>query len=384
MLKNLTGLRFYAALMVFLTHFVLFKYTFNLQDGPVFVFFEGMGAIGVSLFFVLSGFILTINYAGPDAKPLNLKQFYLARFARVYPVFFLTLLLASPIELLSGHPQNFWSLFIPNLFMVHCFYEGACGAINPPAWSISNEFFFYLIFPFCAILFLRQKAWAFPLVFLGCIALVFAIQHFLPGTYWAHTTFPLNRVGEFLCGMLTGHIYGRVGGIIVWEGLAARPWMKPLLYGTLAFFLGLMLAEPFFLNAGVFYLFFMIPGSLIILLLALADKTSLSIPMLSAPLVVLGGEISYSFYMVHQIIMRYVRHGLFVVFDVDLRQFQTWQLLLMGLFWLALALGSAYLMYRYVETPCRNFLRSKLSGGIRKPQYKPAPDFFPQPGTQPT
>jgi peptidoglycan/LPS O-acetylase OafA/YrhL len=384
MLKNLTGLRFYAALMVFLTHFALFKYTFNLQDGPVFELFEGMGAIGVSLFFVLSGFILFINYAGPSAKPLNLKQFYLARFARVYPVFLFTLLLASPIELLSGHPQNFWSLFIPNLFMVHCFYEGPCGAINPPAWSISNEFFFYLIFPFCAVLFLRQKAWVFPLVLLGCIALVLGIQHFLPGTYWAHTTFPLNRACEFLCGMLTGHIYGRVGSSPLWEGLAARPWMKPLLYGTLACLLGLMLAEPYILNSSLFYLFFMIPGSLVILLLALADKTSLSIPWLSAPLVVLGGEISYSFYMVHQIIMRYVRHGFFAVFHLDLRHFQTWELLLMGLFWLSLALGSAYLMYRYVETPCRKFLRSKFPGGSHNPQAKTHSALFSKPGTQPT
>ncbi|HMN15902.1 MAG TPA: acyltransferase family protein, partial [Bellilinea sp.] len=74
----LTGIRFIAAFGVFVAHFGHFDF----------------GAQGVSLFFVLSGFILTKVYT---EKPWTPGQFYWARFARIYPAYFISLAFALPV-----------------------------------------------------------------------------------------------------------------------------------------------------------------------------------------------------------------------------------------------------------------------------------------------
>ncbi len=122
-----------------------------------FAFFQG-----VSFFFVLSGFILTIVY--PTLPKHQIKQFYLARFARIWPahiaalIFFLMLLhnklpatisqliiLITNITLIQG--------WIPDIDYYFSF--------NAPSWSISTEAFFYLCFP---LLILRwRQTWPYKL-----------------------------------------------------------------------------------------------------------------------------------------------------------------------------------------------------------------------------
>src|SRR5579885_1934252 len=101
MINSLTGLRFYAALLVFFSHFYIFSYFLNLQSGIWYEILQQIGWLGVSLFFVLSGFVLYVNYLTPEKQKKNCWDFYTARFARIYPVFILTTLVAIPIELFS-------------------------------------------------------------------------------------------------------------------------------------------------------------------------------------------------------------------------------------------------------------------------------------------
>ena len=92
-LRSLTGLRFIAALQVLVFHCT----SWESWGTPPFVrSIAGAGYVAVSLFFVLSGFILTYAHAGKGARPLDRKQFYLNRFARIYPAYAFALGLVGP------------------------------------------------------------------------------------------------------------------------------------------------------------------------------------------------------------------------------------------------------------------------------------------------
>ena len=88
-LLGLTGIRFYASLLVYLSHVVIIPGMEALSQS---LLLFNAGVVGVSFFFVLSGFILTYNYApvfSEGVSASSYKQFVLDRLARIYPVHFL-------------------------------------------------------------------------------------------------------------------------------------------------------------------------------------------------------------------------------------------------------------------------------------------------------
>src|SRR5216110_3461973 len=108
-LLGLTGIRFYAALLVYLYHVVL---TIPGMDavGDRTLFF-GAAEVGVSFFFLLSGFILTYNYADVFRDGISVagyKRFVWDRLTKIYPVHFLALLIALPISILSPNLPLDW------------------------------------------------------------------------------------------------------------------------------------------------------------------------------------------------------------------------------------------------------------------------------------
>src|SRR6266853_1107259 len=89
-LPALTSLRFFAAFHVVIFHFQAMQ----IFIGPAwFQKLSSIGYVGVSFFFVLSGFILVYTYAGRDTPA---RDFWRARFARIYPAFAFSLLLTGP------------------------------------------------------------------------------------------------------------------------------------------------------------------------------------------------------------------------------------------------------------------------------------------------
>src|SRR3954463_14806255 len=97
-LPAVTGLRFVAAMHVYLTHSEL-----PLSGAAALILVHGGSA--VSFFFVLSGFILAFNYAGERGR-IDRSKFWVARFARIYPVYLLAIVVALPKwigDLPAGH-----------------------------------------------------------------------------------------------------------------------------------------------------------------------------------------------------------------------------------------------------------------------------------------
>lgn len=157
-IKPLTAMRFFAALWV-----VAFHYTPSLGLGmPALI---GKGYLGVELFFVLSGFILSHVYmASYGEGRFNYAQFLWARLARIYPVHIATLLglgaliaAASLAGLEAGDHVVVWASIPAQLTLTQAWGLGPQGGWNHPSWSISAEWFAYLAFPAFAALFWRLR-----------------------------------------------------------------------------------------------------------------------------------------------------------------------------------------------------------------------------------
>src|ERR1700730_4836981 len=198
-LPALTSIRFFAALAVVLSHFT----ALGLLSTPVrWIQFIDGGRPAVSLFFVLSGFILTLTYRDALGNG-GIKRFYVARFARIYPALALSAALAMPVTiyLLStddGSLMHQWyalkhkdylalgvSLFCQLLLLTARF---PCASINQPwngpTWSLSCEALFYSLFPLLLSKIARCRI---RTILIGCIGLwmcqgiwILVAEHVLP------------------------------------------------------------------------------------------------------------------------------------------------------------------------------------------------------------
>src|SRR6516165_5216799 len=164
-IRPLTGIRGFAALLVLLTHFS----TLWVQLMPSLHWIDrlsGKGFIGVDLFFILSGFILSYVYFEPQKPRMGFceyRSFIWHRFIRVWPVHFATLILLLGLVLgsksfhLSLTGKYAWTALPFQLTMTHAWplmpvdqYADPVAAFswNYPSWSISAEWFAYLlVFP---------------------------------------------------------------------------------------------------------------------------------------------------------------------------------------------------------------------------------------------
>jgi peptidoglycan/LPS O-acetylase OafA/YrhL len=147
----LTSLRFFAAFLVVLYHTA----PGALRKNP-YVPIENLVAIGlisVSFFFTLSGYILAVVYLQSGAV-IDTRRFWLARFARIYPLFFVSLLLDLPNLFLFRVTKYGWkaaalmtgATLTGNALMLQAWIQ-KLNTLNLPVWSLSVETLFYLLFP---------------------------------------------------------------------------------------------------------------------------------------------------------------------------------------------------------------------------------------------
>ena len=156
-LKALTSLRFFAAIWVVGYHY------WPYLTGAARPMWQEKGYLGVELFFVLSGFILSHVYLQAHGeKRLNYSSFLWARLSRVYPLHLATLVglgalgvAAMALGLNAGDKLLVWQSLPAQLLLVQAWGLGQHGGWNHPAWSISAEWFAYLSFPVFA-----TAAWA--------------------------------------------------------------------------------------------------------------------------------------------------------------------------------------------------------------------------------
>src|ERR1700741_2594221 len=144
----LTGLRCFAAINIVLFHFS------NPNWFGILAPVVNAGYASVSFFILLSGYVLGYNYAArARAGQLDIRRFYEARFTRLYPIYLLSLILAwrmIPQEYASHTHAMFWTGMVLTPLLLQGWIPEIATFGNTPAWTMSAESFYYLIFPWMA------------------------------------------------------------------------------------------------------------------------------------------------------------------------------------------------------------------------------------------
>jgi peptidoglycan/LPS O-acetylase OafA/YrhL len=339
---------------------------------PAFV--SNMGTLAVSWFFVLSGFIIAYNY--PELSTNKQRgDFLILRVARLWPVHCVVLTVAVSFLYITKNGYLLrhadWLFFHYTLTQTWTMNADIANGYNGPSWSVSTELFFY----FAYIGMLAPQRWfrIFVVVIPIAIGVALPIAHgcFLPSDNPASTAgsphcnllvfqFPPARLIEFASGVM---IYRMNLRVPQWIGLALAaavfgclippiPWIG---YDPLV----LAVEREIMLVAG--------GGALIA---SLVRDGWLSRLLSFRPLVI-GGEISYSIYITHQIVNLGV-----------LPHFQGLNLLLTFLLYIVITITCSAFLFYFVEAPVRDAVKSRLKKrtAMINARIKPAADMDPVTG----
>lgn len=287
-LKPLTAMRFFAAMWVVAYHFIP-----SLGIGMPAVI--GKGYLGVELFFVLSGFILSHVYMEAFGQGrFRYRDFLWARLARIYPVHLATLAglavlaaAAAAIGLNAGDQVIKWASLPAQLTLTQAWGLGLVGGWNHPSWSISAEWFAYVSFPLFALLVwpLRRRPWfaiVLTMALVVSLNLGFAFFAGFPLTRATTAWGALRIVPCFALGCATW---------LLWRSQVIstrRGAVSGALLSLLAIMVAVLIGAPDWVTTCLF-------GALI---LALASLASTGSRLLTAPLWVYLGEVSFAVYMV--------------------------------------------------------------------------------------
>ncbi|MFF3672574.1 acyltransferase family protein [Streptomyces sp. NPDC002120] len=378
-LPSLTGLRFFAALSVFFFHSSLTDSPIP-PNAPINPFadasiadgfstaFGKAGYLGVSFFFVLSGFVLAWA-----AKPgERVTAFLRRRLLKIFPNH--VVVFAAAMILFAGSAVTGVADWLPNLFLIHTWWPQPTVnlSVNPPSWSLGSELLFYMLFPALIVpirkLRGRTALWGWSAAMIaGMVALQLVATYFVPDTpkstitpisgmqFWFGYLLPAGRLFEFVLGILLARI--------VLAGL----WPRRVGFGVSLVLTVLgyaaALVAPF--QYG-FVVATIIPVAALIGATAGADVEGRTTFLRSRPMVWLG-EVSFGFYLVQGVTIFYLRSLLGEnTYGVPVA------LLVIAGFFAASLLGG-WLLYRFVEMPAmRRFGRARP----RTPSA-PAPDLAP-------
>jgi len=355
-LDQITFTRFIAALTV-----VFFHYGQNIFPANISFLFENItaGPIAVGYFYVLSGFIMAIAYYQPNADKrtsLSKKKYWVARFARIYPVYLLALLIivAAKYKTLTDD----WATLPLHLLLLQSWIPSYPITLNTPGWSLSVEAFFYFCFPFLLIWIYKQREKSliiFSIIF--WIATQFILLSLLNSEAYAPKTLlhdfiyynPIMHLNTFIMGLLCGVYFKKVGiqkfiknnsywlvlsFVFIFLLIWARPYIEDYLDYKIAYTNGLL--SPFFL----------------LFIVLLASNKGLIAKILCHPWLILLGEASYSLYILQKPI-----HGLYD--KVIVPRLQMTETVHFYIF-LILLIFVSVLSYLYLEKPARKKIRAKL------------------------
>ena len=356
-LNALTSLRFFAAAMIVFFHCRgLFGISEQLVDSVP-------RAQAMSFFFVLSGFILVYVYPSFD-RVSDIRRFWVARFARLWPVHFAAFLLL--VVLL--HKGLSWRALL-NLAMINSWipFTRCYMSYNWVSWAIATEFAFYLLFPF--LLYKWERTWFIKLLatgflLIGLIAFCNHLQipysskedwglslHALIGVH------PLGRLFEFVLGMVfalwwqkklsrnhIGRSLGTILELLIFTLVIVVIYFRTdLVYIVKKHYSWVGPAGIVWLSrSGIVCLFY----GFLVAVMAL-EKGVISW-LLASRLLVWLGQLSFSIYMVHQVLIRYY------IKKADFFSFVPDPVALVG--FCCTLLLVAFLMRTLIENPCRRTL----------------------------
>ncbi len=320
----------------------------------------------VSFFYLLSGYVLGMVYLR-DGKPVDAKRFFAARFARIYPLYLVMLVLDLP-EILLPEIQRFglatglfkmMKIFTGNALLLHAWVPERLLRMNSPSWSLCGEAFFYLCFPVMGVLLWKLRGvrlWTTAIaLYVGGQTLVWAVRPHL--SRQAILYLPVLHLSTFALGVLLARWQRlqqeRKGGEPV------RLWQVNLVLGLSA--AGVVLSV---LLLPVFHVALPYNNGLLAPVLAgfiwaiSARDTPLS-RLLSKDWLVALGNASYAIYLIHfPLLLLFMRLG--------------WATEGFYPVYLVLCVGLSLLSFYYFETPVRLWLVERFDSRSHETMVVPS------------
>jgi peptidoglycan/LPS O-acetylase OafA/YrhL len=384
-LRSLTGLRFFAAIYVVLFHHggALCSFGTSICNSISY------GYVSVSLFFVLSGFVLAYSYLDPEnIQSLKKKRFWIARFARIYPLYLLSLILsipsfASKFEYFSGSfiitLKGLFSAFL-SILLLQSWTPWTSTVFNTPTWAVSNESFFYLIFPFIAIPIARlsrQKLilsiallWVLallPSIYLANFFEVLNFNQFFGGTnfpsfsssrlwlpFFAYS--PWFHLPQFSIGVCAGVLFLKK------EERNYRSSFSAIVAITTIGYLSLLILSIFPRNSESHYLILnngLLAPLFCILICYLANRKSWISDILSLPKILMLGELSYGIYLFQNPLLSFMQRFYINLLKIDISA-PFFNLIFLCSYIFVLIVFSI-LATRTIENPMRKFIINKFN-----------------------
>lgn len=330
-LPGLNGIRAIAAILVVLSHVSLKTSQLGFPKN------EGikMAAYGVTMFFVLSGYLITTLLLKENDKTgkISLRKFYIRRIFRIWPIYYLIFIVALAWSLFNQKPVKADSIFFYSFLMANVpFVFGGTIAPIVQLWSVGVEEQFYLFWPW---LFRREKR--LPYLMLGIFILLLSLKivlRILENGQW----YSFVGVIEFQSMSL--------GGLAAWAIHKKRQFIQvlynPLLQLVCWFILLISVYQPihiFSIFDGELYAF------IFLVIIVNVSTNPKAIIKLDQPIMNWLGRISYGIYVYHMfaiiIVFNLVEHRLSTSFG---------SLLIVYLLVVATTLIVAHLSYQYFES----------------------------------
>jgi len=355
-LLSLTGIRFVAAFWVFGFHYSEhIAGTAHAVLGELF----NQAAAGVTFFFILSGVALTWSRHRDD----TVWKFYRRRVARIYPDYLVAWLLTIPVVIYEGSHFDLHAIGL-SFFLLQSWWPSTfvIQAWNGVAWTLSCEAFFYLLFPFIVgrIERLRRPLLLVPFLCLPTLALgIIGTARYQHGAapqtlVWLQTYFPPVRLCEFLVGIVLGVELqrGALPRIRLWvTGVVFVLAYVVLAWGKLSW-----LTDPVFIPVL----------ALVVASAAQRDVAGRGTLWSWHPLVLVG-ERSYAFYLVHELVIRVWAQANHQATISSTATSFLWFVTL-----LAIAATIGWTIFTYVEVPSERRLRGsptprlEIAGDLRQ------------------
>ena len=349
LIDSLTSLRFFAALGVFLHHLGVL----NNSSVPAFKVIGGYffnGYTGVTFFYILSGFIINYSFCKHRLSgKFDYKDFLAFRISRLFPVHILSLALF--ILAFSSFGDFNWNKIpslISNLFLIQSFipFQDYYFAYNPVSWSISCELFFY--FAFCFLV--RFKTSRLLFILFIVISLNLFLINYPPVSISSHWLFYINpffRMSDFIIGVVFCRAY-------LSSGYTPSKRVSSILevLAILSFFITVFIATNFIKDMNIKFDILFIP-CMLMLVVVFAFNNGVISGWLSNKYLILLGESSFSFYMIHFIIV----NKLYEIMSPSPNNFAE----LAGYISTALlcSVVSSVVIFKLFEMPINRFIRNK-------------------------
>jgi peptidoglycan/LPS O-acetylase OafA/YrhL len=318
----------------------------------------------VDLFFILSGFVMIHVYRRKFQSGLSLKnmrEFIVARFARVYPLHFFTLMILVLLVASSGG----WNIvqdqkaISNNLLLLHSFGIHKIFTWNVPSWSISAEWWAYMVFPVIVLFIYRKKGVAIAILSLFVVLAYLSIMFWIPRTNIFDSGAPPRRNLDvtFDYGFLRG-LAGFITGFLLYrlyEGGVFKKFFQNDLAAAISVLLAI-LSMHFGFNDGITIICF----AAIVFSFALNNGKLHDLSKMRVPRYL--GRISYSIYLIQMFPLIPIFAGLKlpgIVYDGQSATTGFWTGVSYCLIYMIIVTGLASLTYYTIEKPARKFINRK-------------------------